>query len=410
MPDSWLALHCSFARRTSTKPPTKDDYLHLSLKLGDLYAEGSPTNRVEKVAGMTDTVTGPRAESASSKTYLITGGAGFIGSHLTDRLVANGDRVIVLDDLSGGSRRNLNRAAIERDMVRFVEGSVLDAELVDRCTAEADVCVHMAAALGVKRIVDRPLETLLANVRGTDIVMEAAHRRRRPLLFASSSEVYGKRAAAGLTEDADCTIGAPDRSRWSYAIAKQFGESLANAYKQDAGADIITVRFFNVVGPRQSAAYGMVLPRFVAQALAGEDLTIYGDGSQSRCFTSVHDAVGAVAGLLRAEGAGGATYNVGVSDPIRVDELARVVIERVGSRSSIVYIPYAEAYGSGYEELGRRVPDTSALRARTGWKPVRTVDQTIDEVIACQTQADSQGARRVRAPRRQRLRSIAVAA
>ncbi len=348
----------------------------------------------------------------SGTTYLITGGAGFIGSHLADRLLASGDRVIVLDDLSGGSRSNLDRAAIQDDRVRFVEGSVLDAELVDRCTDEADVCVHMAAALGVKRIVERPLETLLANVRGTDIVMEAAHRHRRRLLFASSSEVYGKRTATGLGEGADCTIGAPNRSRWSYAIAKQFGESLANAYRQDAGADILSVRFFNIVGPRQSAAYGMVLPRFVAQALAGEDLTIYGDGSQSRCFTSVHDAVSAVEALLRSGGAGGTTYNVGVSDPIRVDELARRVIERVGSRSSIVYIPYAQAYGSGYEELGHRVPDTSALRARTGWQPSRTVDQTIDEVIACQARRDSPSERRVTAPRRlrRRLGSVAIPA
>ena len=339
----------------------------------------------------------------------MTGGAGFIGSHVADRLVAGGDRVIVLDDLSGGSRRNLDRSAVAAGRVRFVEGSVLDAELVDRCMGEADACVHLAAALGVKRIVDHPLETLLANVRGTDIVMEAAHRRRRRLVFASSSEVYGKRAGEGLTEDADCTVGAPNRSRWSYAIAKQFGESLANAYRQDANADIVTVRFFNVVGSRQSKAYGMVLPRFVAQALAGQQLTIYGDGSQSRCFTSVHDAVSAVEGLLHCEGPGGATYNVGVSEPVRVDELARRVIERVGSRSSIVHIPYAEAYGSGYEELGRRVPDTSALRARIGWEPLITVDEMIDEVVAFQTRSRRQAARRVPARRRQRRAPIGVA-
>ena len=352
----------------------------------------------------------PGGYGPASTTYLVTGGAGFIGSHLTDRLIANGDRVIVLDDLSGGSRGNLDRHAIASGRVRFVHGSVLDAELVDRCTQEADVCVHLAAALGVQRIVDNPLETLLANVRGADIVMEAAHRHRRRLLFASSSEVYGKRAGAALTEDADCTIGAPSRSRWSYAIAKQFGESLANAYTQDAKADIITVRFFNVVGSRQSRAYGMVLPRFVAQALAGVDLTIYGDGSQSRCFTSVHDAVSAVEGLLQSDGPRGATYNVGISDPIRVDELARRVIERVGSCSRTVFIPYAEAYGSGYEELGRRVPDTSALRARTGWEPLSTVDQMIDEVIAFQTRPEPQAVHPARGRLRRLRRSIAVAA
>ena len=345
----------------------------------------------------------------TGNTYLITGGAGFIGSHLTEQLLARGDRVIVLDDFSGGSRRNLADAASKGGRVRLVEGSVLDAELVDSCTRDADVCVHMAASLGVTRIVEHPLETLLANVRGTDIVMEAAHRHRRRLLFASSSEVYGKRMATGLTEDADCTIGAPNRSRWSYAIAKQFGESLANAYTKDAKADIVTVRFFNVVGPRQNGAYGMVLPRFVEQALAGQALTIYGDGSQSRCFTSVHDAVSAGAGLLVSDGPRGATYNVGVSDPVRVDELARMVIERVGSSSSIDFIPYERAYGSGYEELGRRVPDTTALRARTGWEPTRTVEQTIDEVAAWQRQQASRPVRGTPA-RRRRRRSIVIAA
>jgi len=320
-------------------------------------------------------------------TYLITGGAGFIGSHVADRLVERGDRVLALDDLSGGSVGNLAHAASQGDRVRLVEGSVLDAELVERCMREADVCLHLAAALGVKRIVDHPLETLLANVRGTDIVMAAANRLGRRLLFASSSEVYGKRTAEGLSEDADCTIGAPARSRWSYAIGKLFGESLAHAYIQDAGADIITVRLFNVVGPRQSGAYGMVLPRFVAQAIAGKPLTIYGDGTQSRCFTSIHDVVNAVEGLLGSNSAGGATYNVGASKSIRIDELARMVIDRAGSSSCIVRIPYPQAYGAGYEELGSRVPDTSALRGSTGREPLRGIEQMIDEVIESQRAA-----------------------
>lgn len=341
------------------------------------------------------------------RTYRITGGAGFIGSHLTDRLAARGDRVLVLDDMSTGSAADL-RAALEGGRVRLVTGSVLDSELVATCMQEVDVCVHLAAAVGVKRIVDHPLEALLTNIRGTDVVLAAAVALGRKVLFASSSEVYGKRSAEGLKEDSDCTIGAPSRARWSYAIAKQFGESLGLSYRQDAGADVTTVRFFNVVGPRQSGAYGMVLPRFVSQALAGEPLTIYGDGTQSRCFTSVHDAVGAVDGLLSCDSRAGGTYNVGSATPIRVDELARRVIARVGSRSEIAYIPYAEAYGPGYEELGRRVPDTGALRALTGWEQLRTIDETIDEVVAASGQAG--GHAEVRSRSRRTLRPVPASA
>ncbi len=322
---------------------------------------------------------------------LVTGGAGFIGSHLADRLVARGDRVVALDDLSGGSTANL-AGALRGGRAELVEGSVLDRGLLERCMSEADVCVHLAAALGVKRIVDRPLSTLLGNVRGADLVIETAHGYRVPLLFASSSEVYGKQAGEDLREDADCTIGAPSRSRWSYAIAKQFGESLVNAYVQDTGAEMSIVRFFNVVGARQNSSYGMVLTRFVDQALAGEPLTVYGDGSQSRCFTSVHDVTRALDGLLRASGPAGAVYNVGASTSVRVDDLARRVIARTASPSRISYMPYAQAYGPGYEELGRRIPDTSALRALTGWTPARSLDEVIDEVVAARRRIASPAA------------------
>lgn len=323
-----------------------------------------------------------RGRAPSGESYLVTGGAGFIGSHLTDALVARGCHVMVLDDLTAGSIENL-QGALSSGRAVFVEGSVLDEELVQRCMGSVDRCVHLAAALGVRRIVEHPLETLLANVRGTDIVMACAIARGCKILFASSSEVYGKRSANDLTEDGDCTIGAPSVSRWSYAIAKQFGESLVHAYSKEGGADVAAVRFFNVVGPRQSTAYGMVLPRFVGQALAGEPLTIYGDGSQSRCFTSVHDAVRAIDGLLASDSLGGSTYNVGVSSAVRIDDLARRVIARTGSDSGITYMPYSEAYGHGYKELGQRVPDTTALRERTRWQPRRTIDETIDEVVAC---------------------------
>ena len=231
----------------------------------------------------------------------------------------------------------------------------------------ADACVHLAAALGVENVVDNPLETLLANVRGADVVMAAAARHARKLLFASSSEVYGKQSGEALTELDDCTIGAPSRSRWSYAIAKQFGESLAHAYVQCEGADIAAVRFFNVVGPRQSTAYGMVLPRFMDQALANEPLTIYGDGSQTRCFTSVYDAVRAVVGLLDSDSAAGATYNIGSSTPVRIDDLAARVIKRSRSRSRTICVPYARAYGSGYEAFagGRPEPARDRIQRRS---------------------------------------------
>ncbi len=357
---------------------------------GNLVTDGgSDRRRAPRVIG------GPRRCSRPASdvglTYLVTGGAGFIGSHLVDRLVARGDRVVVLDDLSGGSAANL-AGALGCGRSELVEGSVLDRGLLERCMSQADVCVHLAASLGVKRIVDRPLSTLLGNVRGADFVIETAHAYHVPLLFGSSSEVYGKQTGEDLREDADCTIGAPSRSRWSYAIAKQFGESLVNAYVQDAGADMSVVRFFNVVGARQNATYGMVLMRFVDQALAGEPLTVYGDGSQSRCFTSVHDVACALDGLLRASKPAGAVYNVGASTSIRVLDLARRVIARTASPSRISYVPYAQAYGPGYEELGQRIPDTSALRALIGWTAVRSLDEVIDEVVATRHDAASPAA------------------
>jgi len=343
--------------------------------------DAPPHRRKERRLASRDHAPRHRPAPGDGLTYLITGGAGFIGSHLADRLVQGGRRVVALDDLSGGSAANL-ASAIASGRAELVEGSVLDHDLVERCMGQADVCVHLAAALGVARIVDRPLSTLLSNVRGADIVMGAAHTYGLPLLFASSSEVYGKKSGNDLREDADCTIGAPSRSRWSYAIAKQFGESLVNAYVQDAGAEMTAVRFFNVVGARQNGVYGMVLTRFVDQALAGEPLTVHGDGRQSRCFTSVHDVVGAVEGLLAATRPPGAVYNVGASSSIGVEDLARRVIARTGSQSEIAFVPYVEAYGPGYEELGSRMPDTSMLRALTGWSALRSIDEMIDEVAA----------------------------
>ncbi len=314
--------------------------------------------------------------------YLITGGSGFIGSHLSDALTRAGHDVIVLDDLSTGRLENIAHL-VSAGSVRFVEGSATDAALVDDCMRECDVVMHLASAVGVQLVVDSPLETLLDHVRGTDVVMAAAARRRRRVLFTSTSEVYGKCSGA-LDESADLVIGSPERSRWSYAIAKSFGEAVAHAYHDEHGTETIVVRLFNAVGPRQTGRYGMVLPRFVSQALEGSDLTVYGDGAQMRCFTHVLDTVRALMLLVENDGAIGNTYNVGSSLPVSIEDLARRVIARSGSASGIERIPYDEAYAPGFEELGTRRPVTAAIEALTGWRPRRTIEQAIDDVIAHQ--------------------------
>lgn len=319
--------------------------------------------------------------------YLVTGGAGFIGSHLVDALVARDGNVIVLDDLSTGRRENLEHV-IDSGLVRFVEGSVLDEALLDECMREVDACFHLASAVGVQLVVDRPLDTLLGNVRGTDRVMASAVRHGCRLLYTSTSEIYGKNGhQGGLTEDCDRIMGSPFKARWAYANTKTFGEMLVHSYHRECGAEMIVARLFNAVGPRQSGAYGMVLPRFVRQALAGEELTVYGNGTQTRCFTHVLDAVHALVLLCDAELAAGNAYNVGTPAEMPIVELARRVIERTGSSSAIRLVPYDEAYGDGFEELGRRVPDTRALERLTGWRPSRTVDEAIEDMINAERSA-----------------------
>lgn len=317
---------------------------------------------------------------AHPRHVLVTGGAGFIGSHLCDALVARGDTVTVLDDVSTGRLENLSQI-IETPQLRFVEGSVTDAALVDDLVGEADLCLHLASAVGVQLIVSNPLESLRTNVQGTDYVLSAAARHRRRVLFTSTSEVYGKNSDGALAEDADRVLGSPFKSRWAYAIAKSFGESLAYSLHRDCGAETIVVRLFNTVGPRQTGRYGMVLPSFVRQALAGEDLSVFGNGTQTRCFAHVHDTVAALLLLLETDEAVGTVFNIGTTDEIAIIELARRVIERTGSESKIALVPYDEAYDDGFEELGRRQPDTSAVRGLIPWQPTRTVDDAIDDVI-----------------------------
>lgn len=323
----------------------------------------------------------PRAKAG--KRYLITGGAGFIGSHLTEALIERNDsaEVMILDDLSTGSFANIEHL-VDGERVTFIRGSVTDAETVDTLMREANQCIHLASAVGVQMIVNEPLDTLMKSVRGSNVVMHAATRNDVRVIFSSTSEVYGKQSHRLLNEDDDLVFGSPSRGRWTYAIAKSFGEALIHGYHRQRGADATIVRLFNCVGPRQTGTYGMVLPRFVRQALAGEDLTVYGDGAQTRCFTHVRDTVAALVALSESGAASGQTFNIGTSNLISIHELARRVIVRSGSDSGMRMIPYEEAYAPGFEELGTRVPDTSALEELTGWRPELTINDAIDDVIA----------------------------
>jgi len=317
----------------------------------------------------------------SRQVHLITGGAGFIGSHLADALVARGDEVVILDDLSTGRRENIAHL-IEGGRAVFVEGSVLDADLVDQWVEQTDSVFHLASAVGVKLVVNNPLESLMRNVRGTNVVAHAAARAGRRLLFTSTSEVYGKQSIGALPEDADSILGPSSTARWGYANTKAFGEMLAFGYARERGAHTVVVRLFNSVGPRQLGSYGMVLPRFVSQALRGQELTVYGDGTQSRCFTHVYDAVDAIMAVADHRGAVGRVFNIGTPRQVTIRELAEKVIDRTGSTSRIRYVPYEEAYGEGFEELGSRKPDTAAIRALCGWQPRRTIEDAIDDLSA----------------------------
>jgi UDP-glucose 4-epimerase len=298
-------------------------------------------------------------------------------------LVARGDRVAILDDLSTGRRDNVQRVAAT-GAVDLTEGCVTDGELVDWLMGECDCCLHLASTVGVQLVVAEPLDALRKIVMGADVVISAAARRGKRVLFASTSEVYGKSTNGSLREDDDRVLGSTFKSRWSYAIAKSYGETLAYGYHREHAADTRVARLFNTIGPRQRGDYGMVVPRLVRQAISGDDLTVFGDGTQSRCFLHVKDAVSAIVALADEDRAIGGVFNVGSRQSITIWALARRVIERAGSSSRITLVPYEAAYDDGFEELGRRSPDTSALQKLTGWRPRLTLDQALDDVIAFQ--------------------------
>lgn len=319
------------------------------------------------------------AADAARVTYLVTGGAGFVGSHLIEALLADGHRVVAVDDLSTGNSGNLS-GVIDHPSFRFERGSVTDQGVMDRLAGEADVVVHLAAAVGVQLAVEHPARVIETNVVGTQVVLRAASRARCRVLIASTSEVYGKGSKIPFAEEDDVVLGATSKSRWSYAASKLVDEMLALAYHREFGLEVVPFRLFNTVGPRQTGRYGMVVPRFVRQALKGEPITVYGDGSQSRCFCDVQDAVRAIMGLAPHPEAPGRVYNVGGSEEVSIYELAERVKAVVGSSSPIVVQPYDEVYAPGFEDMQRRVPDTGRIRTLLGWQPRLTLDGILARV------------------------------
>jgi UDP-glucose 4-epimerase len=317
---------------------------------------------------------------------LITGGAGFIGSHLCDELLAGGHRVHVLDDLSTGSIDNV-RHLKSRPRFEYTIDSADNERLVAELVDEADVVYHLAAAVGVALIVESPVRTIETNVHCTEVVLQQASRKRKPVLIASTSEVYGKSDAIPFREDGDLTLGATRFGRWAYACSKAIDEFLALAYWKERQLPTVVVRLFNTVGPRQTGRYGMVVPRFVAQATAGDPVTVYGDGTQRRCFCSVTDVVDALTTLIDHEPAYGEVINVGSQEECSILELAERVIDVTESPSETTLIPYSEAYEEGFEDMHRRVPDISKITAMIGWQPTRVLDEIIADVASAQRAA-----------------------
>jgi UDP-glucose 4-epimerase len=311
---------------------------------------------------------------------LITGGAGFIGSHLAEELLARGHAVHVLDDLSTGSLDNVRHLRQEPRFTCTID-SCHDSRVVAEAVDAADYVCHLAAAVGVQLIVDSPVRTIETNVHCTEIVLQQASRNRRPVFIASTSEVYGKSSAVPFREDGDIVMGATTRGRWSYACSKALDEFLAIAYHRERGLPVVIGRMFNTVGPRQTDRYGMVLPTFVRQALAGQPLTVFGPGTQRRCFCHVRDVVRGLADMLGRDDLYGEVFNLGATEEISMLDLAHRVIALTQASSEIVFVPYQEAYGEGFEDMSRRVPDTTKIRGALGWEPTTRLDEIIRDVV-----------------------------
>ncbi|MFP4381677.1 MAG: NAD-dependent epimerase/dehydratase family protein [Candidatus Sumerlaeia bacterium] len=312
--------------------------------------------------------------------FLITGGAGFIGSHLSRLLLENGDRVFVIDNLSTGSMANIKELK-SNDHFEYVIDDVMNVPLMAEIVDEADCIFHLAAAVGVQRIVDDPVGTITTNIRGTEIVLNLAEKKKKKVLITSTSEVYGKSAQIPFQETGDLVMGATSRPRWSYACSKAIDEFLALAYGRAKNMPIVIARLFNTVGPRQTGRYGMVIPRFVGQGLKGEDITVYGSGEQTRCFTHVRDVAGALAKLMDTRGADGEVFNIGSQEEISIQALAEKIREMTGGKSKIINMSFAEAYNEEFEDMDRRVPDITKLSNLIGYQPTYTIDQIIDDVI-----------------------------
>jgi UDP-glucose 4-epimerase len=311
--------------------------------------------------------------------YLITGGAGFIGSHLIESLINRSDQVVVLDDLSTGSSKNLSKVA---DKITVHNGSILDPQLIDKLVADCDYVIHLAAALGVFNIVNKPLESLKTNLQGSEIILQAADKYRKPVLIASTSEIYGKNEKVPLNEEDDRIIGHPLKSRWSYSEAKAVDESLAYFYHLENKLPIRIVRLFNTVGPRQVGHYGMVVPRFIEAALKNEPLSIYGSGEQIRCFCHISDVIRALLLVIDSDQAVGEVFNIGNNQQSSINQLADRVISLLGSKSKIERISYKDAYPQGFEDMQRRVPDISKIKRVLGWSPQLDLDQIIKDIAA----------------------------
>ena len=313
--------------------------------------------------------------------FLVTGGAGFIGGHLSKNLIDDGHSVVAIDDLSTGRMENLSAFSDDKNFQLVVE-SITNTSVMDRLVSECDIIIHLAAAVGVELIVRSPVDTIETNVMGTENVLRTARRYRKKILIASTSEIYGKLTNVPFNEDDDSLIGATTHHRWAYATSKALDEFLALAYHKEMGLPVVIFRLFNTIGPRQRGRYGMVVPRFVRQALSGVDITVYGDGNQSRCFCDVRDVIPAIRGLADSPEAEGRVFNIGAKEEITIIDLARKIKTMCNSNSSIILVPYEEATEQGFEDMRRRIPDTTRIHELIGWIPKIGLDQTILDIVS----------------------------